>query len=53
MDMLSCIRPQIPGAAIASQTVVTNGIEAMKSGGELDIAVCEAVLQCRITIRFP
>lgn len=35
----------------AIMNVVTNGIEAMKSGGELDIAVCEADLQCRITIR--
>jgi len=31
--------------------VVINGIEAMESGGQLDIAVSEADLQCRITIR--
>ncbi len=35
----------------AIMNVVTNGIEAMQSGGELDIAVSEADLQCRITIR--
>uniref|UniRef100_Q01RL5 histidine kinase n=1 Tax=Solibacter usitatus (strain Ellin6076) TaxID=234267 RepID=Q01RL5_SOLUE len=35
----------------AIMNVVTNGIEAMPSGGELDIAVSEADMQCRITIR--
>jgi len=35
----------------AIMNVVTNGIEAMKSGGELDIAVSESNRECRITIR--
>jgi signal transduction histidine kinase/PAS domain-containing protein len=35
----------------AIMNVVTNGIEAMESGGELEIAVSEADLQCQITIR--
>jgi signal transduction histidine kinase len=35
----------------AIMNVVINGIEAMESGGQLDIAVSEADLQCRITIR--
>ncbi len=35
----------------AIMNVVTNGIEAMKSGGELGIAVSEGNRECRITIR--
>lgn len=35
----------------AIMNVVINGIEAMESGGQLDIAVSETDLQCRITIR--
>jgi signal transduction histidine kinase len=35
----------------AIMNVVINGIEAMESGGQLGIAVSEADLQCRITIR--
>jgi signal transduction histidine kinase len=35
----------------AIMNVIINGIEAMESGGQLDIAVSEADLQCRITIR--
>jgi signal transduction histidine kinase len=35
----------------AIMNVVTNGIEAMKSGGELGIAVSEGNGECRITIR--
>jgi signal transduction histidine kinase len=34
----------------AIMNVVTNGIEAMKAGGELDIAVSEADRECRITV---
>jgi signal transduction histidine kinase len=35
----------------AIMNVVTNGLEAMKSGGELDIAVSEGDRECKITIR--